>query len=267
MLLALALALRTARIAGVNPNQLWNSQHRCTVYSTCGFAPSAGHRQLDRGAHSSRLAARPGHDSPSAAGSALVRFLQRSQPRSLHVGSRCRSATLRTRWPRRWLSVWHLSSSARCWPAPAAERRQRCAGAWSILIRWPRDGAARRLAFPVHPVQAYAALAFLTIACLLLVWLPHRRQRGDIAGFWLVAAGAAVYFTEFWRDPEGRGAICAAHSTGPSWPPLRLCWAVHWSCASVTARVSPEGLPSTQTSAESVNPANEIDTLDEATHE
>lgn len=71
------------------------------------------------------------------------------------------------------------------------------------------------LGVAVHPVQAYAGLAFLIIAVMLLVCLPHRRQRGDIAGLWLVAAGAAFYFTEFWRDPEGRGAILRGALDGP----------------------------------------------------
>jgi hypothetical protein len=56
-------------------------------------------------------------------------------------------------------------------------------------------------------VQAYAALAFLTIAPLLLVFLPYRRQQGDMAGLWLLAAGTAIYITEFWRDHEGRGSL------------------------------------------------------------
>ncbi len=63
------------------------------------------------------------------------------------------------------------------------------------------------LGIPLHPVQAYAALAFFTIAALLLTWLPLERRRGDVAGLWLLGAGMTIYFTEFWRDPEGRGSL------------------------------------------------------------
>lgn len=61
----------------------------------------------------------------------------------------------------------------------------------------------------LHPVQAYAALGFLTLAILLLVWLPVRRQAGDVAGIGLMGAGVVVFLTELWRDPEGRGDILA----------------------------------------------------------
>ena len=64
------------------------------------------------------------------------------------------------------------------------------------------------LGVPLHPVQAYAALAFLTLALFLLVWLPAERRKGDVAGLGLMGAGVAIYITELWRDPEGRGAKC-----------------------------------------------------------
>ena len=82
---------------------------------------------------------------------------------------------------------------------------------WAIIYTNPLAArwSGAPLGVPVHPVQAYAALAFLTISISLLVWLPCRRQQGDIAGIWLIATGAAVYFTEFWRDPEGRGSDSA----------------------------------------------------------
>jgi phosphatidylglycerol:prolipoprotein diacylglycerol transferase len=71
------------------------------------------------------------------------------------------------------------------------------------------------LGVPLHPVQAYAALAFLTLALLLLVWLPAERRKGDVAGLGLMGAGAAVYFTELWRDPEGRGSLLHGALDGP----------------------------------------------------
>lgn len=71
------------------------------------------------------------------------------------------------------------------------------------------------LGVPLHPVQAYAAVAFLFLALLLFVWLPRRRQPGDVAGLWLFGAGIAIYFTELWRDPEGRGAMLRGALNGP----------------------------------------------------
>src|SRR5206468_462387 len=47
-----------------------------------------------------------------------------------------------------------------------------------LAARW----SGTPLGVPLHPVQAYAALAFVTLAVLLLVLMPMRRQPGDIAG-------------------------------------------------------------------------------------
>jgi phosphatidylglycerol:prolipoprotein diacylglycerol transferase len=71
------------------------------------------------------------------------------------------------------------------------------------------------LGVALHPVQAYAALAFLALSILLLVWLPHRRQSGDLAGLFLLGAGVVIFVTEFWRDSEGRGALLGGALNGP----------------------------------------------------
>ena len=71
------------------------------------------------------------------------------------------------------------------------------------------------LGIPLHPVQIYAALAFFALAVLLYVWLPLERQRGDAAGLWLMGAGVAIYMTELWRDPEGRGSFFHGALDGP----------------------------------------------------
>jgi len=63
------------------------------------------------------------------------------------------------------------------------------------------------LGIPVHPVQAYASISFFLIALALVLWLPHRRQNGDLAGLFLIATGITAYITEFWRDPIGRGTL------------------------------------------------------------
>ena len=71
------------------------------------------------------------------------------------------------------------------------------------------------LGVPLHPVQAYAALAFLTLALLLYVWLPVERRKGDVAGLGLMGSGLAIYITELWRDPEGRGSMLHGALDGP----------------------------------------------------
>ena len=63
------------------------------------------------------------------------------------------------------------------------------------------------LGIPVHPVQAYAALCFFAIATIVVLWLPYRRQNGDLAGILLMGSGVTMFITEFWRDPIGRGAL------------------------------------------------------------
>ena len=71
------------------------------------------------------------------------------------------------------------------------------------------------LGIPLHPVQAYAALAFLALALLLYIWLPVARRKGDVAGLGLMGSGLAIYITELWRDPEGRGSILHGALDGP----------------------------------------------------
>jgi phosphatidylglycerol:prolipoprotein diacylglycerol transferase len=71
------------------------------------------------------------------------------------------------------------------------------------------------LGVALHPVQAYAALAFLTLALFLLVWLPGEHREGDVAGLGLMGLGAAIYITEIWRVPEGRGSVLNGAIDGP----------------------------------------------------
>jgi phosphatidylglycerol---prolipoprotein diacylglyceryl transferase len=71
------------------------------------------------------------------------------------------------------------------------------------------------LGVPLHPVQAYAALAFFALAVLLWVWLPLERRPGDVAGLGLLGAGAAIYLTEIWRDWEGRDSLLHGFINGP----------------------------------------------------
>lgn len=80
---------------------------------------------------------------------------------------------------------------------------------WAVVYTSPLAAlwSGAPIAVPVHPVQAYAAVAYLTLSLLLLVWLPARRQFGDVAGLALMGTGVALFITEFWRDPEGRGSV------------------------------------------------------------
>jgi phosphatidylglycerol:prolipoprotein diacylglycerol transferase len=80
-----------------------------------------------------------------------------------------------------------------------------------LAARW----SGTPLGLPLHPVQAYAALGFLTLALLLLVVLPVRRREGDVAGIFLLGAGFSIYLTELWRDSEGRGSFLSGALDGP----------------------------------------------------
>ncbi len=80
-----------------------------------------------------------------------------------------------------------------------------------LAARW----SGTPLGVPLHPVQAYAAVAFLTLALFLLVVLPVRRRAGDVAGIFLLGAGFSIYITELWRDTEGRGSFLGGALDGP----------------------------------------------------
>jgi len=88
---------------------------------------------------------------------------------------------------------------------------------WAIIYSNPMAAiwSGTPLGVPLHPVQAYAALAFLALAVLLWVWLPLERRTGDVAGLWLMGAGVAIYFTEIWRDWIGRGSLFNGVIDGP----------------------------------------------------
>ena len=95
---------------------------------------------------------------------------------------------------------------------------------WAIIYTHPLAArwSGAPLGVPVHPVQAYAALAFVLLAVVLFICLPVRRQQGDVAALALLVAGIAVYVTEFWRDPEGRGSYLGGALDGPQFPAIAL---------------------------------------------
>jgi phosphatidylglycerol:prolipoprotein diacylglycerol transferase len=88
---------------------------------------------------------------------------------------------------------------------------------WAVIYTDPLTGqwSGAPLGIALHPVQGYAALGFLTLSIILLVWLPYRHQPGDAAGLLLLGAGVVVFVTEFWRDSEGRGAVLGGALDGP----------------------------------------------------
>jgi phosphatidylglycerol:prolipoprotein diacylglycerol transferase len=98
-----------------------------------------------------------------------------------------------------------------------------------LVARW----SGTPLGIPLHPVQAYAALALLTLSILLLAWLPTRRRDGDVAGLFLLGTGVTVYITELWRDWAGRGALLGGVLDGPQLAAILFVLAgalVLWEC-------------------------------------
>lgn len=88
---------------------------------------------------------------------------------------------------------------------------------WAVTYTspWAARWSGTPLGIPLHPVQVYAALAFLFLAVLLFALLAKRPRPGDVAGLWLFGTGMAIYMTELWRDPEGRGAVLHGALDGP----------------------------------------------------
>jgi phosphatidylglycerol:prolipoprotein diacylglycerol transferase len=214
VLLALTLAQRTARIAGVNPAEVWNL---CVVAL---FAALIGSRLLLIAANWRDLSRHPSwmlglgmvhHPLVGAAGApagavAAFAFVQwqrlplwntadaLSAPLALglafeQIGALLAGSGYGTPSGARW-TVTYSSAEAAQW-------------------------SGTPLGIPVHPVQAYAALAFFTIAVFLLLWLPLRRQAGDAAGLCLMATGFAIFIAELWRDTEGRGSFLGGALDGP----------------------------------------------------
>ena len=88
---------------------------------------------------------------------------------------------------------------------------------WAVTYTQPLAAiwSGAPLGVPVQPVQIYAAMAFFALGVLLFVWLPAQRRKGDVAGLWLMGTGMAIYFTEIWRDQAGRGSLLQGAIDGP----------------------------------------------------
>jgi phosphatidylglycerol:prolipoprotein diacylglycerol transferase len=214
VLLALFLAQRTAHITGVNAAQVWTL---CVVGL---FAALAGQRLLLIAVNWSDLRRHPGW----MLGLAMIHH-----PLLADVGALAGagSAAWYTRWKR-----MPLARTADALAAPLAlglafeQLGALMAGSGygtETSVRWAvtyNDILAARwsgtpLGIPLHPVQAYSALAFLTLSVFLLIWLPAQRRQGDVAGLGLLGAGVAIYITELWRDSEGRGSLLNGALDGP----------------------------------------------------
>lgn len=205
VLLALALALRTAPLAGVSANQLWN------LAIVALFAAIGGSRIVLIVLNWTVVRSHPAwllslamihHPLLTAIGIVIALAVAVPYAHMQHMGLRktadALAAPLALGLGFEQLGAL-LSGVGFGTPSTAP---------WAITYTHPLAArwSGAPLLVPVHPVQVYAALAFFALTVALYFALP-RRQPGDIAGFFLLSAGAAVYFTEFFRDTEGRGAI------------------------------------------------------------
>ena len=206
VLLALLLAQRTARIAGLNTGQIWN----LCVIAVC--AALVSQRLLLVLINWTGLRSHP----MWLLGLAMIHHPVLAAAGAL-VGTG--SAVLYARWCKLPFRTTADALAAPLALGLAFEQLgallvgsgfgNETAVPWAVTYTNPL--AARwsgvPLGIPLHPVQAYASLAFLTLSVLLLVCFPLRRQQGDIAGLWFLQTGVAIYLTEFWRDPLGRGTL------------------------------------------------------------
>jgi phosphatidylglycerol:prolipoprotein diacylglycerol transferase len=214
VLLALGLAQRTARVAGVDPRHVWN----ICVLSLC--AALAAERLLLVAANLNQLRGHP---------SWILGLAMIHHPLVAGAGALA-AAGCGT-----WYAVWrklNLAATADALAPPLAAGLAfeqvgallagsgfgtESAAPWAVTYTSPLAArwSGTPLGIAVHPVQVYAALGFLALSVLLLVSLPARRRAGDVAGAWLMGAGLVVYMTELWRDPEGRGLVLKGALDGP----------------------------------------------------
>lgn len=216
VLVALALTQRTARIVSVDPGKVWN----LCILSL--FAALAAARLLLVAANWNALRSHPAW----LLGLAMVHHPLLAGTGAL-AGLGCA-----TWYARRAKLPWRATADALAPPLAAGVAFEQigalAAGSgygidagprvgWAIIYTNPLAAiwSGTPLGVPLHPVQAYAALAFLALAILLWVWLPLQRRVGDVAGLWLMGAGVAIYLTELWRDRAGRGSLFHSAIDGP----------------------------------------------------
>lgn len=208
VLLALALVQRTARLACVDAAQVWNL---CVVAL---FAAIAAQRLLLLAVNWTDIERHP-------AWMLTLAMVHHPLLAAVGVFAALLAAIFYGRWRR--LSLWPTADAL---AAPLAlglafeQAGALLAGSgfgieaspklpWAVTYTSPlaERWSGTPLGIPLEPVQAYAALAFLTLALLVYLWMPLRQQPGDAAGICLMGLGAILFLTELWRDSAGRGAI------------------------------------------------------------
>lgn len=227
VLCALALCVGTARLAGVNPNLVWNL---CIVAL---FAGLAGSRLLLIAVNWAVVRAHP----------AWVLSLAMVHHPLLAVADAAFASAAALLYAR--VKRMPMRATADALAAPLAlglaceQLGALMAGSgfgtettvpWAVVFTNPlaERWSGAPLGVALHPVQAYAALAFLIIAVGLLLAMPRCVQHGDAAGIFLMAMGAAIYLTELWRDPQGRGAILQGLLDGPQIGAITMVLAGSW---------------------------------------
>lgn len=214
MLLALALALHTARLVGLAPRLIWNL---CILAL---FAALVGSRLLLVALNWIALRSHPSwlfslamvhHPLLAAAGAFFAVLAAGIYMRMVHLPWRITADALAAPLAL-GLTFEQIGAllAGSGFGTPASAR-------WAVVYTsaFAAIWSGAPLGVPVHPVQAYAAAAFLVSALLLLLSLRHRRQGGETAGLAFLLLGASAYFTEFLRDPEGRGSVFHGALDGP----------------------------------------------------
>ena len=206
VLLALALLLRTARLAGLNPNPLWN------LAIVALFAALVGSRLILLALNWTLVRTHPAWllglalvHHPLVAGIASAFAIAAAIPYAHRKHLPLRPTLDALAAPAALALSCEQLGALLSGSGYGAETNVR----WAVVYTRPlaAQWSGAPLFVPVHPVQSYAALAFLLIAVALLLWMPHSRRPGDLAGAALTLIGSAIYFTEFFRDPEGRGRV------------------------------------------------------------
>jgi phosphatidylglycerol:prolipoprotein diacylglycerol transferase len=216
VLLALLLAQRTARTAGVNAAQVWN----LCVLSL--FGALAAERLVLVIANWSELRLHPSWmlglamihhpllaGAGALAGAGCAAWYARRQHMPLRATADALAAPLALGLAFEQVGALLAGSGYGIESGPSVH--------WAVTYTNPlaERWSGTPMGIPLHPVQAYAALAYLTLSIFLLAWQRARRRLGDVAGLMLMGTGVAVYMTELWRDPEGRGTILHGALDGP----------------------------------------------------
>jgi phosphatidylglycerol:prolipoprotein diacylglycerol transferase len=214
LLLALALAQRTARMTGVAPAQMWNL---CVVSL---FAALLGSRLMLIAVNWRDVMRHPAW------------ILSLSAVHHPLVGGAAALVGVVTAWVYARRQRMPMAAAADALAAPVTlglaleQFGSLLAGSgfgaatsvrWAVTYTHPLASrwSGAPIGVPVHPAQAYSALGWLTISVVILMLLPARQQRGDAAGAALMAGSMVIFITEIWRDWEGRGAVLNGALDGP----------------------------------------------------